>query len=142
MRNLITLPVNLTRQLQDHVLSQPRVEVCGMLAGTDHLASHIYPVENISDQPTHRFYMHPDQLFQALDEIERNGLSLLAIYHSHPAGARPDPSPDDAPTASWYPNAAQIIAVPSQDGQSLASLRAFRWGRDGFREIELVRISV
>lgn len=53
--------------------------------------------------------------------IENDGLELLAIYHSHPAGpARPSPS--DVAQA-YYPEQAQLIISLAGEG---AVVRAFR----------------
>jgi proteasome lid subunit RPN8/RPN11 len=86
-------------------------EICGILGGLDSKVLEIFPVANISSQPSNSFFMDPNGLFRALDILDRRGWALLATYHSHPSGARTDPSYSDRVLAS-YPGALQVIIVP------------------------------
>lgn len=61
------------------------LEACGLLAGKNDRAEKVIPVRNQAQSPV-RFVMDPYEQLQAFDWIESNGLELLGIFHSHPAG--------------------------------------------------------
>ena len=86
----------------------------------------IFPVRNVSDHPGTSFYMEENELYRTLVAIEDRGWDLLAFYHSHPPGARTDPSHSDRLGAA-YPGSLIVIVVPSHDGLS-ATIRAFDVG--------------
>ena len=62
------------------------LEACGLLAGQDDCVSEIYLIENSMHSPT-AFEMDAGQQLQAMLDIEVQGLEMLAVYHSHPAGS-------------------------------------------------------
>ena len=68
------------------------LEACGLLAGTGDVVQKVIPISNILKSETlYRF--SPSEQLAAFELIEREGLELLAIYHSHPKGsARPSPT--------------------------------------------------
>lgn len=50
----------------------------------------IYPLSNVASQPQRRYLADPLELLRAFRAMEREHLTLGAIYHSHPKGpARP-----------------------------------------------------
>jgi proteasome lid subunit RPN8/RPN11 len=67
--------------------------------------------------------MEPHELLRALILLENRRWDLLAVYHSHPPGARTDPSENDLVHAS-YPGCGQVIIVPGHPGIP-PSVRAF-----------------
>ena len=69
----------------DHVNGQAPLEACGLLAGKDDRVEKVIFVRNQA-QSSARFVMDPYEQLQAFDWIESNGLDLLGIFHSHPAG--------------------------------------------------------
>lgn len=60
-------------------------EACGVLAGTGTRAEKMIGVLNQA-QSRIRFVMDPYEQLRAFDWIEANGLELVGIFHSHPAG--------------------------------------------------------
>lgn len=82
-------------------------EACGFVAGSGRRARRVYPVDNVHPHPERFYTMHPQQQLAALFDMERRGLELLAIFHSHPGGP-PEPSPVDVARALW-PDALYII---------------------------------
>jgi proteasome lid subunit RPN8/RPN11 len=64
-------------------------EVCGYLAGTDRDVSKHFAMTNIDHSPEH-FSFDPSEQFKVLREVRKEGLAILANYHSHPeTPARP-----------------------------------------------------
>jgi proteasome lid subunit RPN8/RPN11 len=68
-----------------HVGRQVPLEACGLLAGKKDRVEKVILVRNQVQSPA-RFVMDPYEQLQAFDWIESNGLELLGIFHSHPAG--------------------------------------------------------
>jgi proteasome lid subunit RPN8/RPN11 len=68
-----------------HVEEQAPLEACGLLAGKDDRIEEVILVRNQAQSPA-RFVMDPYEQLRAFDWIEANGLDLLGIFHSHPAG--------------------------------------------------------
>ena len=56
-----------------------------MLAGRDGRVEKVLPVWNQAQSPV-RFVMDPYEQLKAFEWIDLNGLVLLGIFHSHPAG--------------------------------------------------------
>lgn len=85
-------------------------EGCGFLAGSCvegvGQVSVVYPIANVRASHT-EYAMEPSAMVNTLWEIERLGLTLLAIYHSHPHSAAA-PSAQDIAQAN-YPEAAYLI---------------------------------
>jgi proteasome lid subunit RPN8/RPN11 len=98
-------------------------ETCGLIGGRDGIASGIYPLDNVDDQPRVRYMAEPHQLLHAMREIEETrGEEVLAIYHSHPASPA-FPSPTDVERA-FYPEAVYIIV--SLMNWEMTQVRGFR----------------
>jgi len=69
----------------DHIESEVPLEACGLLAGRSDRVEKVLIVWNQAQSPA-RFVMEPYEQLKALDWIDSNGLDLLGIFHSHPAG--------------------------------------------------------
>lgn len=65
------------------------LEVCGILGGTGNTVSACYRMTN-TDASNEHFMMDPREQFSVVKDLRAKGLSMLAIYHSHPeTPARP-----------------------------------------------------
>lgn len=99
----------------------------------------IFPIANISSHPETSFYMDPTELFRGLDALEAKGWDILAFYHSHPTGARTDPSASDLRGAS-YPDSLQVIIVPGEGGAP-DSIRAFLLADGAASEVPIIVVN-
>ena len=68
-----------------HVENNAPLEACGLLAGKNNSVEKVFLITNQAQSPV-RFRMDPTEQLNALEWIDVNGLELLAIFHSHPAG--------------------------------------------------------
>ncbi len=127
--------------MRSHVEANKPEEACGLLAGIGHAVSEVLQITNQNHSPT-SFRMDPVEQIQAFNRIEAQGLELIGIYHSHPAGPEsaggrnPGPSPTDIAEAA-YPVIHLIWSRP----QGVWQARAF-WieaGRASEVELELGR---
>lgn len=71
-----------------------------MLGGKQEVVELVLPVKNAAASRV-RFQMEPKAQLRALEQIEAEGLELLAIFHSHPKGPSMPSATDIAEAA--YP---------------------------------------
>jgi [CysO sulfur-carrier protein]-S-L-cysteine hydrolase len=72
-------------KMLQHVAEHAPLEACGLLAGKNDRVENVLPVRNQAQSPV-RFVMDPYEQLQAFEWIDSQGLELLGIFHSHPAG--------------------------------------------------------
>ena len=85
----MSMSVTITESAYQSILAQAQkdapVESCGYLLGTDkETATENYPMTNIDHSEEH-FSFDPKEQFAALRYARKQGLQILANWHSHPA---------------------------------------------------------
>jgi proteasome lid subunit RPN8/RPN11 len=85
--------------MQRHVNFEAPLEACGLLGGKDGVVEVVLPVKNAAASQV-RFQMDPKAQLRAMEQIEAEGLEVIAIFHSHPKGPSV-PSPTDIAEASY-----------------------------------------
>lgn len=157
----LKIPQQILDELVAHARELDPYECCGFLAGTDRTVSRVYRIKNIVSlegaaqaasfddakvrhlsrlSPEERaeiaFIMDAQEMFQAVKDMRKNGLTLQVVYHSHPHDpARP--SVTDIKIANdWEENWARLnLTLPiymliSLIDKSHPDLRAY-WIRSG-----------
>ena len=127
------LVLSITREVRDEIIAHARGaaprECCGILAGKSSRITRIFKLTNVEADPD-RYWMDPKEQVRTFEEIDRSGLRLLGIYHSHPHSP-PYPSVLDIARA-FYPTAAFFI-VTLLDREK-PELRAFHIVRKKVKE--------
>jgi proteasome lid subunit RPN8/RPN11 len=86
---MLKIPSSIYDDLIAHAREGFPLEVCGILGGTEDTVAAIYPMTN-TDASNEHFMMEPREQFSVVKELRAKGLSMLAVYHSHPeTPARP-----------------------------------------------------
>ena len=98
-------------------------ECCGLLGGEGDRAASVYPLRNVAPRPGVAYEAAPAELFGAQRLMRARGETLVAVYHSHPRSADPEPSRADVRLA-FYPEAFYLIIGFDDAGGCV--LRAFR----------------
>jgi proteasome lid subunit RPN8/RPN11 len=118
----VLIAAALRDELVAHVLEDPTVELCGVVAvrpGPPSRAVRVHRASNI--HATHlKFEIDPRELLGLWQTIEREGLELGAIYHSH-TRTEPYPSQTDVAFAANWPGVEWVIvglAGPQPDVRS------------------------
>ncbi len=115
----------LPAELRDAILAHARAgypeEVCGIIAGKNSVAVALYRGRNVSPTPRVAYELDTETLLRQI-EFEATGLTLAAIYHSHPAGP-PIPSASDIARAT-YPDSIYLICSLADPARP--TLRGFR----------------
>ena len=151
--------VSLSRATFEAVVAQAErdfpFETCGFIVGTA-AAQEVRAVTNIQNRKHAEdpaafprdgktaFLMDPHEQLAILVEIDRRGLSLLAVYHSHPDHDAYFSETDRRQACSFdpnqpdYPDTAHIVL--SVKGGRFARAAAFMWDADkrDFAEAEIV----
>ncbi len=105
----LTIPPQIVNDLIAHARELDPYECCGFLAGTDKTVTRLYRIKNVVGldgaseaasfdeakmdhlsrlSPDERaeiaFMMDAQEMFHAVKDMRKNGLTLQAVYHSHP----------------------------------------------------------
>lgn len=112
------------QEMLEHVDRHAPMEACGLLAGRHERVEKVFLVRNQAQSPV-RFVMEPYEQLKAFDWIEANGLELLGIFHSHPAGPE-TPSATDIAEAAY-----EVIQVIWSRTRVQWQARGF-WIENGF----------
>ena len=96
---LLTLKRAHMSAMQRHINFVAPMEACGLLGGKEQVVELVLPVKNAAESKV-RFVMDPRAQLRAMEQIEGEGLELLAIFHSHPRGPSV-PSPTDIKEAAY-----------------------------------------
>lgn len=119
--------------MQAHVSHLAPQEACGLLAGRGQEVTAIFPITNELSSPV-RFRMAAREQLRALEQIDAQGLDLLAIFHSHPGGPS-TPSATDIAEAV-YP----VVNIIWNGAGGAWQARGFWIAADGFEEVPLRRV--
>lgn len=87
-------------------------EAVGFLAGREATAESVVELDHIGDD--RRFLVTPQSQFLAERQIRQRGLSILALFHSHPDGGT-HLSPEDIAFAARQSWLQVVVAIPSAD---------------------------
>jgi len=134
----LSIPQHILDNLIAHARELDPYECCGFLAGTNNTVTHVYRIKNVVSldgaaeaasfddakvahlsrlSPEERaeiaFIMDAQEMFQAVKDMRKQGLTLQVVYHSHPHDpARP--SVTDIKIANeWEENWSRLnLALP------------------------------
>ena len=110
---MTTALIQLRREHVNEMIAHAREtapeECCGLIGGvSDTRAVTLYRLRNVTPHPELGYEAAPEDLFAAQHRMRERGEGLLAIYHSHPRAANPNPSETDVRLA-YYPSAKYLI---------------------------------
>jgi proteasome lid subunit RPN8/RPN11 len=122
-------------QIVAHAREEAPNECCGMIGARDGGATSLYRARNAEASPL-RYMVHPQDQLRIMDELDRRGEELAAIYHSH-TGSAPYPSQTDINLAENWPDPLYLIC--SIADREAPAVRAFsvRGGQVEEAELEI-----
>ncbi len=119
--------LTLSEKIHDDMIAQALAErpneCCGLLAGIVDEPGGVakvierYALVNIAERPTVEYLSDAKGMLFALRDMERRGLDLLAVYHSHPTSL-PIPSRKDL-EMNTYPEVVKFIISLVSDPPSM-----------------------
>jgi [CysO sulfur-carrier protein]-S-L-cysteine hydrolase len=119
------IPRSLVEEVVTHARDEAPNECCGMISARDGEAVAVHRARNAQASPLRYEIDGRDQL-RILEQIDREGLQLGAIYHSH-TRSDPVPSQTDINLARLWPDPLYVIVGVAGEEDDV---RAFRI-RDG-----------
>lgn len=108
----LIIPSDIYREMIAHCRAGYPNEACGILAGKEGKVKNIYRMKNIENSPV-SYMMDPLEQFKVMKEMRAEGLSMIAIFHSHPC-ASAYPSAKDVSLA-FYDDVVYIIVSLAED---------------------------
>lgn len=120
---MITVTLAQVAEIFAHATGVAPAECCGLIGGAGSgLAETVYRLRNVAVNNHVAYEVAPEELFAAQREMRQRGEQLIAIYHSHPRAAEPEPSETDVRLA-YYPSATYLIVGL---GGTVPVMRAFK----------------
>jgi proteasome lid subunit RPN8/RPN11 len=130
---MLKIPRALHEAIIEHARRDAPIEACGYLAGTAGVAGAHFPLTNVDASAEH-FSFDPAEQFATFKEAGKQGMKLIACYHSHPATpARP--SAEDIKLA-YDPNISYVIVSLAEVEPVVKSFR-IKGGKVETEEIEV-----
>lgn len=103
----VKIAQNLVDEIIAHALEDRPNECCGMVSGSDGVATEVFRARNALASPF-SFDMEPSDQFGIYTTIEDRGEEILAIYHSHTKSPA-EPSQSDRNNARSWPDPVWLI---------------------------------
>lgn len=97
---VLRLPKACLKPTLSHLRAALPNEGVGLWVGQAGRVMEFWPLHNIHARPKEGYQAQPQALIRALGRMQRGGLELLAIVHSHPNGPA-GPSETDRSQAFW-----------------------------------------
>jgi proteasome lid subunit RPN8/RPN11 len=76
------IPVEVVLEIQNIAKLNPKKEMCGLISSD----FKIHPVPNVSSKPESCFVFSKREYFTMLNKLASDGLTIAAVYHTHPRG--------------------------------------------------------
>ncbi len=121
---MVRIPRMIFEKMVSHALREAPLECCGILAGKGRTVRRMYEMRNRDGSKT-TYFIVPEEQLRVFREMEKEGLDMMAIYHSHP-NTIPFPSVRDVRLA-FYPDATYLI-ISLKGGKT--SVKGFRIGKE------------
>jgi proteasome lid subunit RPN8/RPN11 len=117
----LEIPEDLLNRIIEHARQEYPLESCGILAGKNGKITKFYLMAN-AKKSSSCYLVDPEEQLGVFQEIEKEGLELSAIYHSHPHTSA-FPSQRDVDYA-FYPDA--LILIISLMEKEVPQIGAFQ----------------
>jgi len=143
---MLRIPKRIMDQIERHVREELRVpqqergvpqEACGILVGRDGLVTRLHRMANKDDNPHSGYFMGRREQSDVIRDAQEQGLSLLAIYHSHIA-SEAYPSERDRELA-FYPDLYYMIISLANLKRPVVRLFTIRSGEVQEQKFRIVR---
>ncbi len=128
---VIRIPKPIHIAMIEHAQREAPQECCGILGGRDGTVQKAFELRNAEQSPI-RYLMSPQEQIKVFEEMDRDSLEMLAIYHSH-THTEAFPSETDVKLA-FYPEVASVIISLKEE---TPVVKAFRIRGEAIHEEEI-----
>ena len=132
---MVRIPKSIYQRMVEHARREWPLECCGILSGKDKTVEKAFELQN-AEGSTVRYSMSPREQMSVFEEMEKESMKMIAVYHSHPHTI-PFPSETDVKLA-FYPDLVSVIISLKEEGNPV--MKAFRIGKEAIylEEIEVI----
>jgi proteasome lid subunit RPN8/RPN11 len=132
---MLRIPKTIYQKMLDHAKRESPLECCGLLGGKDKTVQKSFELHNTESSPV-LYSMSPQEQMKVFEEMEKESMEMIAIYHSHPKTIA-FPSETDV-RLTFYPDISSVII--SLKEQETPVMKAFQIGKEAIyvEEIEVV----
>ena len=132
---MLRIPKAIFQGMLDHAKRESPLECCGILSGKEKIVQKAFELKNSEESPV-QYSMFPRDQLKVFEEMEKESMDMVAIYHSHPHTI-PFPSETDVKLA-FYPDVSSvIISLKGED----PVIKAFQISKEAIylEEIEVIQ---
>jgi proteasome lid subunit RPN8/RPN11 len=132
---MVRIPKAIFQEMVDHAKREWPLECCGILGGNDETVQKSFEFQNTEKSPV-LYSMSPREQMKVFEEMEKESMKMVAIYHSHPHTI-PFPSETDV-KLTFYPDVSSIIISLKEEENPV--VKAFQIGKEAIyvEEIEVI----
>ena len=132
---MVRIPKAIFQEMVDHAKREWPLECCGILGGNDKTVQKSFEFQNTEKSPV-LYSMSPREQMKVFEEMEKESMKMVAIYHSHPHTI-PFPSETDV-KLTFYPDVSSIIISLKEEENPV--VKAFQIGKEAIyvEEIEVI----
>ena len=132
---MVRIPKAIFQEMVDHAKREWPLECCGILGGKDKTVQKSFELQNTEKSPV-LYSMSPREQMKVFEEMEKESMKMVAIYHSHPHTI-PFPSETDV-KLTFHPDVSSIIISLKEEENPV--VKAFQIGKEAIyiEEIEVI----
>jgi proteasome lid subunit RPN8/RPN11 len=132
---MVRIPKTIFQEMISHAKREWPLECCGILGGNDKTVQKSFEFQNTEKSPV-LYSMSPREQMKVFEEMEKESMKMVAIYHSHPHTI-PFPSETDV-KLTFYPDVSSIIISLKEEENPV--VKAFQIGKEAIyvEEIEVI----
>jgi len=123
------------QKMLDHAKRESPLECCGLLGGKDKTVQKSFELQNTEKSPV-LYSMSPQEQMKVFEEMEKESMEMIGIYHSHPRTI-PFPSETDV-KLTFYPDVSSVIISLREEESPV--MKAFQVTKEAIylEEIEVI----
>ena len=131
---MIRIPKKIFQKMVEHAKKEQPLECCGILSGKGKTVEKIFELKNAEESPV-KYSMSPLDQLKVFEEMDKESMEMIAIYHSHPHTI-PFPSETDV-KLNFYPDVSSVIISLKEENPVM---KAFRISKEAIylEEIEVI----
>jgi proteasome lid subunit RPN8/RPN11 len=132
---MLRIPKTIYQEMLDHAKREWPLECCGILGGRDKTVQKSFELQNTEESPV-LYSMSPRDQMKVFEEMEKESMKMVAIYHSHPKTI-PFPSETDV-KLTFYPDVSSVIISLKEKENPV--MKAFQISKEAIylEEIEVI----
>jgi len=132
---MIQIPEPIYQRMVEHAKKEWPLESCGILSGKGKSVERAFELQN-GEGSAIRYSISPREQLRVFEEMEKESMEMIAIYHSHPHTI-PFPSETDVKMA-FYPEVSSIIISLKEENHPVVKAFSIREEAIYLEEIKVV----